>query len=329
MEKLGINGDRGAMLSQSYSLKLIGDWGGANFHRICAWLTQEFCDRTGPQSRTSITSIRGGGLESLTQVEDGEADLAIATPAGLMPQALTGTGFFKRPMPHLRALGVLPQNDRLVMALHPKYGIKTFEDLRREKPALRIATSVDDGTNYIGYITSEFLEAHGVSRATLESWGGKFFTAQRPEQCIAFVESGEADAVVQEAIMTPWWRGLIDKNMVVPLPAEPQALKTLSQSTGLGTNILPAGFWDTLDHDLPALDFSDFIVFVRDDMPEDIAYLLTWCLVETRHMIEAQFKHIPPARSPLSYPLDPRKMAQSPVPLHQAAQKYYAQAGHI
>jgi hypothetical protein len=43
-------------------------------------------------------------------------------------------------------------------------------------------------------------------------------------------------------------------------------------------------------------------------------YLLTWCLVETRHLIEAQYRHIKPEWSPISYPLDPVKMAQSPIP---------------
>lgn len=31
---------------------------------------------------------------------------------------------------------------------------------------------------------------------------------------------------------------------------------------------------------IPVIDFSDFLIIVRDDMPEDIAHLLTWCLVQ-------------------------------------------------
>lgn len=61
-------------------------------------------------------------------------------------------------------------------------------------------------------------------------------------------------------------------------------------------------------------------------MPKEVAYLLTWCLVETRDMLEGQYKHIKPERSPLSYPLDPKKMGQTPVPLHEGAQEYYSKA---
>ena len=326
MNGLAISEQGEPKLSRSYTLRFVGDWGGANFHRICAWLTQEFCDRAGPGSRTSIWSLRDGGMDGLMQLNEGAADVAISTPAALMNKALTGEGPFKTAMPHLRAIGTLPQNDRMVLAVHPKYNIKTIGDLRREKPALRIATSTNDGTNVIGYVANEFLNAHGISKATIESWGGKVLTRHRPEQCVALVEAGEADTLLQEAIMTPWWRGLVEANKLVPLPAEPHALHSLQKSLGLRTNSLPAGWWDNLSDDLPALDFSDFVIFVRDDMPKEVAYLLTWCLVETRHMLEGQYKHIKPERSPLSYPLEPKKMAQTPVPLHDGAHEYYSKA---
>ena len=64
-------------------------------------------------------------------------------------------------------------------------------------------------------------------------------------------------------------------------------------------------------------------------MPEDVAYLLTWCLVETRAAIERQYRHLAPARSPLSYPLVPERMAACSVPLHPAARRYYADAGIV
>lgn len=313
-------------LSRSYTLNFAGDWGGANFHRICAWLTQEFCDRAGPGSQTAIWSLRDGGMDSLKRLNEGAADLAISTPAGLMSQMLTGEGPFKTPMPHIRAIGTLPQNDRMVLALAPEYNIKTFDELRAQKPALRLVTSTDDGTNFIGYVANAFLDAHGVSKATIESWGGKILTRHRPEQCVALVASGEADALLQEAIMTPWWRELVEANKLAPLPAEPHALESLQKSLGLGTNHLPAGWWNNLSHDLPALDFSDFVIFVRDDMPKEVAYLLTWCLVETRHLLEGQYKHIKPEKSPLTYPLEPSKMAQTPVPLHDGAHEYYSKA---
>lgn len=316
-------------IERSLTLNFIGDWGQANFHRICSWLTQEFCDRAGPESRTAIWSLRHGGIETAEQIHNGEAQMGVLTPAMMLGDALTGTGMFAgRPMPDLRAIGVLPQNDRLVLAIDPKFGISSFAELREKKPPLRIAASTDDGTNFIGFVTRHYMAAHGIDEPTLTSWGGEYVTNHRPEQALFLMRDGLVDAVVQEAIMTPWWRAVIARG-AVPLPAEEAALATLEAEFGYGRNSLPAGFWDCLGAELPTLDFSDFVLAVRSDLPDDVAYLLSWCLVETREAIERQYHHIPPERSPLSYPLEPQRMARPSLPLHPGAERYYREAGHL
>lgn len=318
-------------INRSVTLDCVGDWGQANFHRILSWLSQEFCDRAGPRSRVRISSVLGAGVESLWEVNDGEIDLCIVTPHALMDKALTGEGFFSdhEPMPQLCALAVLPQIDRMVFAIDPKFKISSFEDLRIKKPALRIATSRNDEGNFIGYVADRFLEAHGISEELLISWGGEYVRAHRPDQCLQMVRDGRADAVVQEAIMTPWWRDLIEDGCLQPVSAEIQALGLLTQELNLPARTIPAGYWKGQDQPINALDFSDFVLVVRADMPEDIAYLLTWCLVETREKIERQYKHLLPERSPLSYPLNPEAMAKSVLPLHFGAKRYYEEAGHL
>tara|TARA_R110002060_G_scaffold14219_8_gene19937 strand:+ start:293 stop:1291 length:999 start_codon:yes stop_codon:yes gene_type:complete len=320
-------------VERSLTLNFVGDWGQANFHRICSWLTQEFCDRAGPRSRVGIWNIRGGGIEALQQVHDGEAQLCIATPAGLLPSALTGEGVFAStgPMPSLRSLAILPQRDRMMFAIHPRFGVKSFADLHRVKPALRIATSAHDGTNFIGYVAMRILEAHGITKEVLESWGGSFVLTTRPEQAIENMSIGNADAVVQEAIMTPWWRELMEHQHLVPIPMQADAILSLRNQHGFQPASIRAGFWKSNNNikEIPALEFSDFLVLVREDLPDDVAYLLTWCLVEKRKAIEAQYKHLEPERSPLTYPLDPVAMAKPSIPLHPAAERYYRDAGHI
>lgn len=316
-------------IERALQLTFVGDWGQANFHRFCGWLCQEVCDRAGRRSRVAILSIRDGGIDALNVVQDGEAHMAIATPTGLLRQAITGQGMFSlRALPNLRALATLPQNDRMLMAIAPGLGLRTFEELRAKKPPLRIATTPDDGASFIGYVAARLLEAHGVDRATLESWGGSFIFDDRPDQCLARFSSGEADAVVQEAIMTPWWGDVIDRLGAVVLPAEPHGLARLQES-GIDSKPLPADYWSSIATDVPAVDFSDFVFFVRDDLPEDVAHLLTWCLVETRDTIERQYSHIPARHSGLTYPLMPREMAKTPFPLHPGAARYYREAGHL
>ncbi|KAH7141806.1 hypothetical protein EDB81DRAFT_797605 [Dactylonectria macrodidyma] len=333
--ELNRQNESGPRLERSFTLHFQGDWGMANFHRICSWLSQQFCDRTGPRSQVAIWNLRDGGLEAVTNVSEGRVHLSISTPAQLMTTALTGQGIFQPygPMPSLRALGVLPQDDRMVLAISPKYNIRSFAELRQQKPALRIATSHNDGTNFIGYVASEMMKAHGIDDAELKSWGGEYITATRPEEAMALVMGGKADALLQEAIMTPWWESVIEEKGFIPLPAEPTALVRLADSNPGATqpdaSPLPAGFWPSLREPLPCLDFADFVVLVRDDLPEEVAHLLTWCLVETRASLEGQYHHLRPEKSPLTYPLEPEKMARSPVPLHPGAYRYYKEAGII
>lgn len=317
-------------IARSHQLTFVGDWGQANFHRICSWLTQEFCDRAGPRSRVSILNLTDGGRQALDDVHEGRADMGIVTPAMLMPQALTGQGLFAgRPMPNLRCLGVLPQDDRMVFAINPALGLATFEEIRAARAPLRIALSTNDGTNFIGHVGAKILEAHGLDEATLRSWGGAWHTAHRPEQTLFMYERGEVDAILQEAIMTPWWYNLIDPGKARLVAPEPAALQRLVEEHGFARKVLPAGFWDVQTEDYDTIDFSDFLIVVRDDMPDEVAALLTWALVETRENIERQYRHFPPKRSPLSYPLDPRAMARTSLPLHPAAARYYETHGHL
>jgi TRAP-type uncharacterized transport system substrate-binding protein len=74
------------------------------------------------------------------------------------------------------------------------------------------------------------------------------------------------------------------------------------------------------------LDFSDFLMIAREDLPDDVAYLIAWCLCERRQVIDQAYRHIPPARSPVTYPLDPQKIAQTTIPLHPGAARYYREA---
>jgi TRAP-type uncharacterized transport system substrate-binding protein len=121
----------------------------------------------------------------------------------------------------------------------------------------------------------------------------------------------------------------MEKRGLVPIPAEVNVLQKLTDKLGLGQGFLPVGYWKSLHADLQTLDFSDFVVFVRDDFTEGVAHILTWCFVETRATIEKQYHHLPPERSPLTYPLVPQKMARTPFPLHPGGKRYYVEAGYL
>ena len=326
---LGTVGGPAPDIDRTLHLRFCGDWGQANFHRVCAWLTQEVCDHAGRGSTVTTTSMADGGLGAIKDVHDGNLDLCIVTPSAQSSLALTGEGLFKRtgPMPKLCAIGTLPQRDRMVLAVHPKYGVKSWEDIHRVKPPLRIVTSTDDGTSFIGYLATRFLEAHGLTRELLGSWGGEIIDGgYRPEQSTDKVLSGEVDCLLQEAIMIPWWSNLIQTDLLIPIPAQPSVLAKLGAIEGLGPATIRGGFWKNVPHELLAMDFSDFAIVVSKDMPDDVAALLSWIFINTSAAFEVQYLHIPSERSPLTWPLDPKAMATTHLPLHPAAEKWYGKA---
>lgn len=310
-------------LSRSYFLTFMGDWGGANLHKICCWLTEEFCRRAGPKTRTAIWSMADD--DAVTLLQDGAIDLCITTPTMLLPARVAGEGLYAgKAAPNIRGLVVIPQNDSIALALAPELGIRTFEELRAKRPPLRIATSPKDAP--IGYVGRLLLAAHGVSEDVLRSWGGSFVEDEHPFDTLDRAVRGDADAVLTEAVMTPGWVRFIEGRNAVPLPVEASAVAALCGTHGFRRNEIPAGYWKTLAAPLPTLDFSDFLVLVRDDMPEEVAHLLTWCAVESRGEFERQFLSMPVNRSPVTYPLEPAKMAQSAIPLHPGAARYFRAA---
>ena len=307
-------------------LHFMGDWGQANLHRVCGWLAQEMGDRSGPHSRFAIWNGRGG-TDAVKAVGRGKVDVALATPAAFARMALDGRGpYTDEPLPFLRALGTVPQLDRLVLAIDAAENLHSFDDLRKRRPALRIATSPDDGVNHVGLAAHKILELGGIS---VGSWGGCFLEAERPNTCTELMMRGQANAVFHEAIMTPWWRELAEARDVTFIPIESAVLDKVQWELGWPRATLPAGYFRNLERPLETLDFSDFVLLVRADMPDDIAELLAFCIAETSKALEIQYRHIPPERSPVTYPLTPSGMAKTAIPLHPAAARYYASKGYI
>ena len=314
-------------LGRPVTLHFQGDWGLANFHRALSWLCHVFCERA-PGSRVAIWN-GGGGRDNLEAVASGAVDLAITTPASFARGAITGDGLFAgAARPTLRALVTLPQGDAMVLAVAGECQVRSLADIHRLRPPLRIALAPDDGDSFVGYAAHQLLSACGLDRATVERWGGSFVDRQtRPGDCLALVIDGEANAIVHEAIMIEPWREAARRRDLRFVPLEPDVLDALEAYDGWYRRPVPAGHFAGQDETFQTLDFSDFLVVVRADMPDDVAHLLTWCLVETRALIERQYRHIPPERSPLSYPLQPARMARTPIPAHPGAIAYFTEAG--
>jgi hypothetical protein len=316
-----------ARLDRPITLHMMGDWGIANLHRICGWIGAELWRRSPPGSKFATWAGRGG-TDAIDAVLSGEVQTAMFVPAGFMRTVFEGKGILRRPdVGRLRALGTLPQDDRLVLAIDASYGIASFADLRAKKPKLRLTTAFDDGVNMTGFAAHRMLEAEGVSAATIESWGGKMLLGEAPWDTIPLGTSGEADAVLFEAVMTPYWKELCTKRKMNFIPFDDDALAKVERDFSWRRATVPADRFPGQTAPFRALDFSDFLLFCRDDFPDDIAYTIAAVLCETPELLESQYRHIPPKDSPVTYPLEPRKIAATSIPLAPGAVRYYREKG--
>jgi hypothetical protein len=316
-------------IERSLRLQFQGDWGRANLHRALGFLGYEFTGLAGPYTRYAIWNGRGG-MDNIQAVGRGEVDVALAVPVPFMRMAMEGRGACAgETFPHLRMLGYVPQHDRMIVALRRDLGIDSWAAWREKKPKLRITLGPNDNMSFLGIAGHMLLEAHGLPRAALEKQGCSFIEHDEPRGCTLAMLEGEADAIIQEAVMTSYWQELANKRDLVFLPIEAQARDALKAQYGLPCATLRKDYLRGMDREMEFLDFSHFALITTADLPEDVAYALAWALIERYETLEMQYRHIPPERSPVSYPIDPKAVCRTPIPLHPGAERYYRDAGHL
>ena len=320
----------GKPLGSRLDLTMVGDWGTANFHTIWGWVSAHLRWRSAPLSKFTI---RTGSAyrDSVDLVGMGEADLAVTTPIHIgVRWAREGKHFYEgTPYPNLRTLGHLPQDDRLTLAVRADTGIKSFADIREKKPALHIAMPPRQDDCLCSYVIDRIFRAHGIEPMDIVKWGGSYWEHENPRATIKQAQAGECNAVFNEAIMVSNWSELVAQHAMNFIPIEPEAMRILTEQYGLKPAVLEKGRLRN-EQEVPCLDWSNWGILCRDDMPDDVAYRVTAVMVEERAEFEARFRHIPVQNSPLTYPIDPRRMPHGvDLPLHPGAERYYKEYGYL
>lgn len=306
------------------------DQGTANFTRVCGWLAAGLRGRAAPDSSFCIW-MGTAYKDNVLALGRGEVDVALTTPPALAGMVRAGTGLFAgEAFEHLRAIGSVPQNDRLVLAVAAETGLTSYEDIKARRYPLKVSTNVNDGINGVGWGVELVFNAYGFSAADLRQWGGGIVPGQGPGDVLERAINGQADAVFHEAIMSPAWVTLTERRAMRFLPIRSDILADFHQRYGLDTAVIARGAFRGVEEDVPTLDWSNFVILVSKEMDDELAHTLAELLVETWDVLERQYRHIPPERSPVSYPLNPRTTwANLKVPLHPGAQRYYEDKGYM
>ncbi len=281
----------------------------------------------GPQAMISTTTMDPGVgcMEAPTLVSSGKFDMGITTPGWYGRLALEGKPPFSKPQT-IRGLALFPHDDRMAFLIRKNTGIKSIREIVDQKYPLRYSIPTSE-THPAIWGADQILSAYGTSRAEIESWGGKRLRDRPRALADPTVKpvSDEWEAVIDEAIMTARWKNLVAQYDVEFLPIDDNAMREL-ESRGMRPGVIEKERFSCLTANVPTIDFSDWLLFCRADLPDEVAYQTARVMDEHG----AEFNERIGPDSGLTGAVDAATFAKKmPIPLHPGAEKYYRERGYL
>jgi len=264
------------------------------------------------------TAFRDG----LLLVADRKAEITLVNTHHLTAMALKGNGFMKRPIP-LRAIAGLPFFDWCLFAVDAKHGIRSFADLKEKKVPLKIATGFLNDDNLVTFLLMEVLKRHGIDPEEFKRWGGQFVGSGTATLARKAYLAGEVDAIFQEAGFMPGWHADVKKRPTTFLSIEPAVARQMQEEFGWNSHTVPPNHYPGQKEEFVALDFSDWVLCVREDIEEELAYRIAQITVEKAREIDPQIATF--GGTPNEF--DPAMALKTSIPLHPGAQRYYREKG--
>jgi TRAP-type uncharacterized transport system substrate-binding protein len=226
--------------------------------------------------------------------------------------------------PRLRALATIMHPAWLGVAVRWDTGITDLGQIRERKLPVRVIGGVGE--------MFEAIWAHyGLSRELIESWGGRFLPAvvRGGDGVIGtspWVRSGEVDVIMDNIYAAytieaaAFHEAAILMNLrFLPLPDD--LIQTICRDLGGDPGFIPYRLVRGVLAPTASVYRPYQLIFGRDDMPDDFAYLLAKELDERRHLFRETL---------LPYSYDSKTVAHNHgIPLHPSAERYYREVGYL
>ena len=261
---------------------------------------------------------RGWGRTNSRLVAEGEAQLG-ALGADHLGWAYAGQFDFAASGGNqsLRTIASIHFPAWLGVAVRWETGITSLAQIKERQLPVRVVTT--------GGPQFQMILAHyGLSRELIESWGGKFLrTTHHP--LTWFVTNGDYDVILDAvyAAYAPearhWWEASVRHELrFLPLPED--LIQFIAKETGAEPGFIPHQLMRGVVGDIPSLARPPHLIYGRDDMPEDFAYVLAKTLDAKSNLFREVFLH---------YSYDHKTAGRSAlVPLHPGAERFYREVGY-
>ncbi len=297
------------------------------FGLFFSWITMLLGIEEPALKKVSIELVPGD-LTAVSAIARGEAEIGMTTPPACAAMARRGVGPYREIHDNLRAILSFPHDDRLVWAVPAELGVRSIEELKDRKLTFAVAGA----DSPVGFAVDQILKACGMSLEEQIATGKwQVITEEYLFKVITLGIQGKADMVVHEGRKTPPWARFAQSRKLNFLPIRGDILDRMEKDFGFRKAVLSKGMIDgAVTQDTPTLDWSEWLLFTRDDVDADLIYLITKIVVEYRHLFEMSFKGQPLEKSDLVYPIVPGELWKNVgVPLHSGAERYFREHGHM
>jgi hypothetical protein len=280
-----------------------------------------------PSLKKVNIELMPGDLPSVLAVARGEADIGMTTPPACATMAFRGVGPFPEKMDNLRAILSFPHDDRLIWAVPEEFAVTSIEELKGKE--LTFAVAGEDSP--VSFAVEKVLDAYGMPLSEQAAGPWKVIKEDYLFKAVSLGIQGKADMVVHEGRKTPPWARFAQSRKLNFLPIRDDILDMMEREYGYRKEVLSKGMiGGAVENDTPTLDWSGWLLFTRDDVSDELIYLITKIVVEYKHLFEMSFKGQALEQSDLVYPIDPNEIWKNVgVPLHPAAEQYYKDNGYI
>jgi len=274
-----------------------------------------------------------GAVWNPVDVDTGELTLGITTPSVAARMAREGTGAYRTAYPGLRAIAAYPHLDFVIFMISARTGITSLEQLVRDRYPLKVVTGRrhQGEADILTFTVEEVLRQYGASYDAIETWGGHVFFGGPTHIGGNLVLQGQAEALFQEHRQAPIWHQIAESQPMHCLAVDERVVQHLQRTYGYARGEIPAGAYRGVEHPVSTVDFSGWLVFCREDMPEEWAYAVARACDVTREQVTQALRD----RELLTWSLAAAPggadymFNQTAIPLHPGAATYARERGYI
>lgn len=309
--------------AQTYNLTLSGASPGGLWSRIGRGIDAAIAAAYPGSTITYQTS--SGGMANISLVSRGRVPMGIAVDMELV-MAKNGVKPFRSKITNVRmllrvysALARFQAQHALINAdFAKKHGIKTFQDIIKKKPAIRIA--INRRGNSDSDIARLVLAHSGIKLSDIKKWGGQVVYAASREITSLMLDRRIDMTVFGIAYRHPRVREMARGLNLRMLNVDAATAAKVAKMIGGRVCRFKAAEYKFIDEDKTTV-CAGAVIVVNKDMDAKIAYNLTKGIVGQIEKFKTAHRLIKRATTPKTF------AEPAAVPFHPGAAKYLREAG--